>query len=133
MGSADEGSRGSGTRTYVHSKDPPQETDSGKQPATSSGRGGSHRGSERHNPAQVAIVSIDNQGNTQFQEWVDHAEVAEVTASGKFAYYQGAKGNDETGKIPVEYRGHLAFQAKHMEGLLEHGPWDHEIKLKEGA
>ena len=25
------------------------------------------------------------------------------------------------------------FEPKHLEGLLEHGPWDYEIKLKEGA
>ncbi len=63
----------------------------------------------------------------------DHADVAEVTAAGKFAYYQGAKGNDETGKVPAEYQGHPAFHAKHMEGLPDHGPWDHAIELKEGA
>ena len=48
--------------------------------------------------------------------------MAEVQASGKFAYYQDAKKDDETGKLPAEYQGHPAFEAKHIEGLPDHGP-----------
>ena len=136
IGSADDGSRRSSTPKHVHFQDPPQETDSGRQTTTDSGRGGSHhtkRRTQRRADPEVAAISVDNHGNMQFQEWVNHADVAEVTAAGKFAYYQGAKGNDETGKVPTEYQGHPAFHAKHMEGLPDHGPWDHAIELKEGA
>jgi hypothetical protein len=138
MGGADAGSRASGTR-HVRFEDPPQATDEAQQRPPDAGRGGSHRGSKkRHNETrratrEVAVISVDNHGNTQFQEWARWTDVAEVTASGKFAYYEGATKNDEAGKIPVEYQGHPAFEAKHMEGLPDHGPWDHEIKLKEGA
>ena len=106
MGSADDGSRKSGTPKHVHFQDPPQETGSGRQATTDSGRGGSHhtkRRTQRRPHPEVAVISVDDHGNMQFQEWVTHAETAEVTAGGKFAYYQGAKGNDETGKVPTEY------------------------------
>ena len=46
--------------------------------------------------------------------------MVEVTASGKFVYYQGAKGDDKIRKVPAEYQGHLAFYAKHMEGLPDY-------------
>jgi hypothetical protein len=41
--------------------------------------------------------------------------------------------DDKTGQVPAEYQRHPAFYAKHMEGLPDYGPWDYEIKLKEGA
>ena len=120
MGSADDGSPRSSTPKHVHFQDPSQETGSGRQPATDSGRGGSHinpdqgreqilgrpparapfvdplqeppdirrvRRIQRRAHHEVAVISVDNHGNTQFQEWVNRAEVAEVTAAGKFAYY----------------------------------------------
>jgi len=40
----------------------------------------------------------------------------------KFVYYDNAKKDDQTGKVPKEYQGHLAFEAKHIEGLSDHGP-----------
>ncbi len=48
--------------------------------------------------------------------------MAEVTASSKFAYYQGAKGDDKTEKVLAEYQRHLAFHAKYMERLPDHRP-----------
>ena len=135
MGSADDESRRRSTTRQVHFEDSPQETDGTKQRATDSGRSGSQqekRRTRRQSNQEVAVISVDDNG-FQLQEWVTWTEVAEVQASGKFAYYQGAKKDDETGKLPAEYQGHPAFEAKHMEGLPDHGPWDHEIKLKEGA
>jgi hypothetical protein len=135
MGSADDESRTGRAPRTTPPKDSPQETGGGSQPTPYSGRSGSHteRRTQKRNDPEVAVISVDDHGNMQLQERLRHAETAEVTASGKFAYYQGAKGNDETGRIPAEYQGHPAFRAKHMEGLPDHGPWDHEIKLKEGA
>ncbi len=48
--------------------------------------------------------------------------MAEVTANGKFAYYDNAKKDNQTGKILAEYQRHPAFEAKHIEGLLDHRP-----------
>jgi len=157
MGSADDGSRERRTRK-VHFKDPPQETYSGRQTTTDSGRSGSHHGRKegrvtRKSPPEdspgklgigrqqrtrtdpeVAVVSVDEHGKAELVERVTTLEAAFVTAgNNKFAYYQDAKVDDKTGQVPAEYQGHPAFHAKHMEGLPDHGPWDHEIKLKEGA
>ena len=31
------------------------------------------------------------------------------------------------------HKGYPAFTTKYLTGLPDHGPWDHEIKLKDGA
>ncbi|KAL2165755.1 hypothetical protein VTG60DRAFT_3864 [Thermothelomyces hinnuleus] len=72
--------------------------------------------------------------STPYGSTAEEKEIANISIDGtKFAYYQKTKRHDKTGKVPKEYKGHPAFEPKHLEGLLEHSPWDHEIKLKEGA
>ena len=53
---------------------------------------------------------------------MEYIEVAEITANGKFAYYNNAKKDNQTRKVLAEYQGYPAFEAKHIEGLLDHGP-----------
>jgi hypothetical protein len=112
----------------------PQEASSGRETTTRSGRGGTRRDQRRRASQEVAVISIDEHGQPEFQEWVTGFEAAFITAGNdKFSYYDGAKNDDKTGQIPAEYQGHPAIEAKHIEGLPDHGPWDHEIKLKDGA
>ncbi|KAK3896626.1 hypothetical protein C8A05DRAFT_20439, partial [Staphylotrichum tortipilum] len=125
--SADDGSRERRTHERVHFKDPPQETDSGSRTTTDSGRGGRKLGigrqRRRRTDAEVAVISVDAYGQTEFVDWVATFEAAAVSAGNdKFAYYQDAKVDDKTGQVPDEYQGHPAFHAKHMEGLPDHGP-----------
>jgi hypothetical protein len=83
---------------------------------------------------EVAVISVDEYGQLEHQEWVAGFEAAAVTAgNNKFAYYESTEQNAEKGKIPDDYQGHPAFEAKHMAGLPDHGPWDHAIDLKDGA
>lgn len=38
-----------------------------------------------------------------------------------------------TDPVSKEYHNHLAFMSKHLTGLSDHEPWNHDIKLKEEA
>ncbi|KAK4148930.1 hypothetical protein C8A00DRAFT_19322, partial [Chaetomidium leptoderma] len=70
---------------------------------------------------EVALVSVDEKGHLEFQDWVADFEVAAVTAGhDKFSYYEGTQ--QLKGTIPDDYQGHPAFEAKHMAGLPDHGP-----------
>ncbi|KAK4148331.1 hypothetical protein C8A00DRAFT_19826, partial [Chaetomidium leptoderma] len=70
---------------------------------------------------EVAVVSVDEQGHLEFQEWVAGFEAAAVAAGhDKFSYYEGTQ--QHKGTIPDDYQGHPAFEAKHMAGLPKHGP-----------
>ncbi|KAA8632751.1 hypothetical protein SMACR_01061 [Sordaria macrospora] len=41
--------------------------------------------------------------------------------------------NDQLKDVPVQYRGYNIFRSSSECTLPEHGPWDHEIPLKEGT
>ncbi|KAK3897013.1 hypothetical protein C8A05DRAFT_20137 [Staphylotrichum tortipilum] len=104
MGSADDGSQKRRTKKEVHFEDPPQETDSGRQTTTDSGRGGRKLGigrqRGRRTDTEVAVISIDEYGQTEFVDWVTTLEAAAVSAGNdKFAYYQDAKVDDKTGQV----------------------------------
>jgi hypothetical protein len=68
---------------------------------------------------------VDGGRQLAIEAWVTSREGASIENSCK----SHAKGDDS---IPEEYQGHLAFKAKHLEGLPEYGPFDHGINLKEG-
>ena len=69
---------------------------------------------------EVAIISVDKYRKAELVERVTTLEAAFVTArNNKFAYYKDTKTDAKIGQIPVEYRGYLAFYAKHTEGLLD--------------
>ncbi|KAK4095872.1 hypothetical protein N658DRAFT_437319, partial [Parathielavia hyrcaniae] len=120
--SADQEPRTGGTRDDALPTGPPQEASSGWQTTTRSGRSGTRRNQKERASREIAVISIDDHGTLEFQEWVTEFEAAFITAGNdKFSYYEGAKKDDKTGQIPDEYRGHPAFEAKHMEGLPDHG------------
>ena len=82
---------------------------------------------------KVMICTIDKSGKVTEEGLVTLVEVSAVNAQHKFDYYQNQQTEKPKATIPEEYRGHPAFVSKHPEGLPPRGPWDHEIKLKEGA
>ena len=83
----------------------------------------------------IAVLTVDKRGMFEVEGQLEEYKVAEVAIDrNKFAYY--AKSNaqlEAAGKVPKEYKGHLVFEPKHLEGLLEYSPQNYEIKLKEGA
>ncbi|KAL2125802.1 hypothetical protein VTI74DRAFT_2712 [Chaetomium olivicolor] len=143
MGSADDEPRKAEVSVNAPPKGSPHETAEDRTDPPDSGRSGSHQGQEeRHTKRrkktrakqEVAVISVDEQGQLMFECWLTELEAASVESGiNKFAYYEGTTKNAETGRIPDDYKGHPAFEAKHLKGLPDHGPWDHEIKLKEGA
>ena len=74
---------------------------------------------------EIAVVSVDEGQKFAIEAWVTSREATTIEEP-----HREKKGDNS---IPEEYRGHPAFEAKHLEGLPEYGPFDHEIKLKEGA
>jgi hypothetical protein len=146
MGSTDDGSYERYTGK-VYFKDPPQETGSGGQTATDSGKGSSHysrkegkvirklppedslgklgigRQQRTQTDPEVTVVSIDEYRKTELVERVTTLEAAFVTArNDKFAYYKDTKTDTKTGQIPAEHRGYPAFHVKYTEGLPDYGP-----------
>jgi len=129
------------------------DTDSSRVPSEDSHHhqeNGCHTLDER----DVAVVSIDEDGVLQHQGdinwwevvaimpdkedsvrlWQDAAaaSTSQPKRTDKFAYYEGHE-QKSTDPVPKEYRNHPAFKSKHLTGLPDRGPWDHDIKLKEGA
>ncbi|AEO53790.1 hypothetical protein MYCTH_62778 [Thermothelomyces thermophilus ATCC 42464] len=112
IGSA-QGSRVDNAQGKACPTDLPQETDSSRQTTTDSGRGGitiSISRQEERAKSPIAVLSVDEYG-------------ALIAINGtKFAYYQKTERQDKTREVPKEYKGHPAFEPKHLEGLPEHGP-----------
>jgi hypothetical protein len=92
-------------------------------PKDSPGKLGIGRQQRTQTDPEVAVVSIDEHRKAELIERVTTLEAAFVTAgNNEFAYYQDAKTDAKTGRIPAEYQGHPAFHAKHIEGLPDHRP-----------
>ena len=96
------------------------------------GKSGRKEGEDR--PA-IAILTVDKRGIFEVEGQLEEYKVVGIAIDrSKFVYY--AKSNvqlEAAGKVPKEYKGHLVFESKYLEGLLEYSSQDYEIKLKEGA
>ena len=90
------------------------------------GRPDSRRKARRQTRRKVAVVSCGRRPTTR-DRGLGHISRRRINRESCKSH---AKGDDS---IPEEYQGHLAFKAKHLEGLPEYGPFDHGINLKEGA
>jgi hypothetical protein len=128
---------------------PPQEAASTEEHTLKSRRSGIRRKKQIREERTIAVVSVDEHGILKYEQWVNQLEavniklaveeVRELEAASieprnnKFTYYKGTVKNAKTGQILEDYKGYPAFTVKHLTGLLDHGPWDYEIKLKEGA
>jgi len=133
MGRTGAESRAVEAHAEARSPDLPHESD-GTTNVMDSGRGGSHlvvvqgRRYRRQRPRsrEVTVVSVDEDQNLAVEAWITPSE-ASVIQPEEALTTKEKKRNE----IPPEYRGHAAFYAKYLEGLPEHGPFNHEIKLKE--
>ena len=83
----------------------------------------------------IAVLTVDKRGIFEVEGQLEEYKVVEVAIDrNKFAYYTKSNVQSEAAsKVPKEYKGHLVFEPKYLEGLLEYSPQDYEIKLKEGA
>jgi hypothetical protein len=120
--SAEQEPRTGGTQDNALPTGPPQEASSGRKTTTRSRKSGKQHKQGRRMGQEIAIVSIDERGKLEFQEWVTGHEAAFIsTTNDKFSYYASTEKDDKTGQIPDDYKGHPVFEAKHIEGLLEYG------------
>src|ERR1700716_787607 len=74
----------------------------------------------------------DHEDSARLWQDAAAASTSQPERTDKFAYYEGYE-QKSTDPVPKEYRNHPAFKSKHLTGLPDRGPWDHDIKLKEGA
>ena len=81
---------------------------------------------------EVAAIMPNYEDSAELWQDAAAASTSQPERTDKFAYYEGHE-QKSTDPVPKEYRNHPAFKSKHLTGLPDRGPWDHDIKLKEGA